>query len=102
MQHIEEDIECVEMVGIEENLKHLSPNTWKACHPHCHRKYNCNLPSYIWHPILAPLKHLHYNIANVRMRHFSSSSTQTRIRTPFNLEWPRLCLIATCFIFHRL
>lgn len=47
MQDVEEDVEWVEIMGVEKNFKHFSPDPWNARHPHCHCKHNCSDPSYI-------------------------------------------------------
>lgn len=47
MQYVEEDIESVEMVGVEENFEHLSSNRTKACNPHSDCKYCGYRPCYV-------------------------------------------------------
>lgn len=58
MQDVEEDVEWVEIMGVEKNFEHFSPDTWNTCHPHCHCKHNCNDPSYIRYINFAPFKNL--------------------------------------------
>lgn len=35
MYYVEEEIESVEVMGVKEKFKHISPNAREGCSPHC-------------------------------------------------------------------
>ena len=40
MQDVEDDVDKVEVVGVEEELVHLSSKARETCHPHRYSNYN--------------------------------------------------------------
>lgn len=55
VQEKDDDVEHVEMVGVEENFKHFLANGAEACNPHGHRENNGHLSGNIRYPCAAPL-----------------------------------------------
>lgn len=47
VEYVEDNVDSVEVVGVEEHLKHLSPYFLNARYPHRYCCYGCDLSRYV-------------------------------------------------------